>query len=64
MRTIERSSAFQRDYMRTKATPRYRKELGSLLSDVVSLLLTDDVLPAIFGITHWPAIGQSIANAI
>jgi mRNA interferase YafQ len=48
MRTIERSSAFQRDYKRTKATPRYRKELGSLLSDVVSLLLTDDVLPAIY----------------
>ena len=45
MRTIERSSAFKRDYKRAKATPRHRKELDSILSTVVTLLLSDHVLP-------------------
>jgi mRNA interferase YafQ len=48
MPTIERSSALKRDYQRAKATPRYRKELDSLLSAVVTVLLTDDVLPGIY----------------
>jgi hypothetical protein len=30
MRTIERSSAFKRDYKRAKATPRHGKDLDSL----------------------------------
>jgi mRNA interferase YafQ len=45
MPTIERSSAFKRDYKRAKATPRHRKDLDSLLSTVVALLLSDRVLP-------------------
>lgn len=45
MRTIERSTAFKRDYKRIKATPRYRKDLDSLLSDVLKLLLADKALP-------------------
>jgi mRNA interferase YafQ len=46
MRTIERSSAFKRDYKRAKATPRYRKGLDSLLSAALALLLSDQILPA------------------
>jgi mRNA interferase YafQ len=42
---IERSTAFKRDYKRIKATPRYRKNLDLLLSDVLKLLLTDKALP-------------------
>jgi mRNA interferase YafQ len=45
MRTIERSSAFKRDYKRAKATPRHSKDVDSLLSAVVALLLSDQVLP-------------------
>jgi mRNA interferase YafQ len=48
MRTIERSTAFKRDYKRAKATPRYRKVLDSLLSAVVTVLLTDDTLPEVY----------------
>ncbi len=40
MRTIERSSAFKRDFKRAKAAPRLRKDLDSLVSTVV-----DEVLP-------------------
>jgi mRNA interferase YafQ len=45
MRTIERSSIFKRDYKRTKAMPRHRKDLDLLLSAVLALLLSDQVLP-------------------
>jgi mRNA interferase YafQ len=45
MRTIERSSAFKRDYKRVKATPRHSKDIDSLVSTVVTLLLLDQVLP-------------------
>jgi mRNA interferase YafQ len=45
MRTIERSTAFKRDYKRIKTTPRYRKNLDSLLSDVLKFLLADKALP-------------------
>lgn len=45
MRTIERSSAFKRDYKRIKAMPRYRINLETLLSDVLKLLLADKALP-------------------
>ncbi len=38
-------SAFKRDYKRIKATPHYRKNLDSLLYDIVSLLLVDKALP-------------------
>lgn len=45
MRTIERSTAFKRDYKRIKATPRYHKNLDSLLSDVLACLIADKALP-------------------
>jgi mRNA interferase YafQ len=45
MRTIERSSAFKRDYKRAKATPRHSKDVDSLVSTVVAMLLSDQVLP-------------------
>ncbi len=45
MRTIERSSAFKRDYKRAKATPRHSKDVDSLVSTVVALLVSDQVLP-------------------
>jgi mRNA interferase YafQ len=45
MRTIERSSAFKRDYKRAKATPRHSQDVDSLVSTVVALLLSDRVLP-------------------
>ena len=44
MRTIERSSAFKRDFKRAKATPRHRKDLDSLVSAVVALHGSDQVL--------------------
>jgi mRNA interferase YafQ len=45
MRTIERSSAFKPDYKRAKATPRHGKDVDSLVSSVVALLLSDQALP-------------------
>ena len=45
MRTIERSSAFKRDYKRAKASPRHARDVESLVSAVVALLLSDQVLP-------------------
>jgi mRNA interferase YafQ len=45
MRTIERSSAFKRDYKRAKATPRHGKDVDWLVSSVVTLLLSDQALP-------------------
>jgi mRNA interferase YafQ len=46
MRTSERSSVFRRDYKRAKATPRHAKDLDSLLSAILTLLLSDRPLPA------------------
>ena len=45
MRTIERASAFKRDYKRVKATPRYSKDIDGLLSAIVETLATDHALP-------------------
>ena len=45
MRTIERSSAFKRDFKRAKAAPRHRNDLDSLVSTVVARLASDEVLP-------------------
>ncbi len=45
MRTIERSSAFKRDYKRAKATQRHGKDVDSLVSTAVVLLLSDRALP-------------------
>ena len=45
MRTIERSSAFKRDFKRAKAAPRHRNDLDSLLATVVARLKSNQVLP-------------------
>ena len=45
MRTIERSTAFKRDYKRVKATPRHAKDVDLLLAAVLTLLLDDETLP-------------------
>lgn len=45
MRTIERASAFKRDYRRVKATPRFAKDIDVLLSNIVAALVADQVLP-------------------
>ncbi len=45
MRTIERSSAFKRDYKRVKATPRHGKDVDTRVSAVMELLLADQALP-------------------
>ncbi len=45
MRTIERSSAFKRDFKRAKATPRHSRNLNALVATVVTLLLSDKMLP-------------------
>ncbi len=45
MRTIERSSAFKRDYKRVKATPRHRKDADRLLTETLGLLSLDRPLP-------------------
>jgi len=45
MRTIERVSAFKRDFKRIKATPRHSKDIDQLLSAIVEKLLIDEKLP-------------------
>jgi mRNA interferase YafQ len=45
MRTIDRSSAFKRDFRRVMATPRHSKDVGSLLPEILKLLLVDEPLP-------------------
>ena len=45
MRTIERSSAFKRDYRRVKTNPRHSKDLEALFIAAVSLLTMDQPLP-------------------
>ena len=45
MRTIERSTAFKRDYKRVKSTPRHAKDVDLLLAAVLTLLLDDETLP-------------------
>lgn len=44
MRTIERSTAFKRDYKRVKATPRHRN-IATLLPEILAFLLDDQPLP-------------------
>ncbi len=45
MRTIERSAAFKKDYKRLKASPRHRQDLDKLVSTLLTLLATDEILP-------------------
>ena len=64
MKTIERSSAFKRDYKRVKATPRYNKNLDLLISDILECLLADKALPEKIVIMHSVVLGMDIASAI
>lgn len=45
MRTIERSSAFKRDYKRIKAMPQHRGNVDELLLPIAALLANDQPLP-------------------
>lgn len=45
MKKIERSTAFKRDYKRIKSMLRYKKNLDSLLSEIITYLVEDKVLP-------------------
>ncbi len=44
MRTIERTSAFKKDYKRVKSAPRH-KNIEALLEEIVGLLALDRALP-------------------
>jgi mRNA interferase YafQ len=44
MRTIEWTSAFKRDYKRTKSAPRHR-DIETLLAEIAGLLADDRALP-------------------
>jgi mRNA interferase YafQ len=48
MRTIDRSTAFKRDYKRAKASPRHRQDVDRLVSGVVDLLVADQDLPHLY----------------
>lgn len=48
MRTIERATAFKRDFKRVKAAPRHGKDLDAQVSAVIALLLADQDLPEIY----------------
>ena len=45
MRTIERASAFKRDYKKVISTPHHRKDVDALLVAILRLLLKDHALP-------------------
>ena len=45
MRTIDRSSAFKRDYQRVKATPRHSHDLDQWVPATVAALSIDQALP-------------------
>jgi len=45
MRTIERSSAFKRDFKRVKATPHHAREVDGLVLAAAKLLAADQPLP-------------------
>lgn len=44
MRTIERSTAFKRDYRQVKVTPRHRN-VATILPEILALLIDDQPLP-------------------
>lgn len=45
MRTIERASAFKRDFKKVALSPRHRQDLGPLLTDLLGRLIQDLPLP-------------------
>ncbi|NBT69250.1 MAG: type II toxin-antitoxin system YafQ family toxin [Betaproteobacteria bacterium] len=45
MLSIERSTAFKRDFKRVRSTPMHTKDIESLLVKVIGLLVDEKVLP-------------------
>jgi mRNA interferase YafQ len=45
MRTIERASAFKKDFKRVKASPRHARDIDVLLATIVAMLVVDRPLP-------------------
>ena len=45
MRTIERSSAFKRDFKKVQTIPAYKKNFIELLTNILEFLLMDQPLP-------------------
>jgi mRNA interferase YafQ len=45
MRTIDRATAFKRDYRRVKADSRYTRNIDALVVDILALLVADQPLP-------------------
>ena len=45
MRTIERASAFKKDYKRDRSTPKHRNDIESLLKEALICLVNDQQLP-------------------
>ena len=45
MRTIERATAFKRDYRKAKADPRHSRDIEALLTEILALLVADLPLP-------------------
>jgi len=45
MRTIERATAFKRDYRKAKADPRHSRDIEALLTQILALLVADLPLP-------------------
>ncbi len=45
MRTIERASAFKKDYKRVRSTPKHRNDIESLLKEALICLVNDQQLP-------------------
>ena len=62
MRTIERTSAFKKDYKRTKATPRH-KNIETLLEEIVGLLVRIELYPKSIPTMVWRVSGTIIGNA-
>lgn len=46
MRTIERATAFKRDFKKVALSPRHRQDLEPLLTDLLGRLVQDLPLPA------------------
>jgi hypothetical protein len=64
MRTIDRATAFKRDYRRVKADSRHTRNIDALLVDVLALLAADRPCPKEIATMPWAANGRDIATAI
>ena len=45
MRTIERASAFKKDFKRVKASPRHARDIDVMIATIVAMLVVDRPLP-------------------